>query len=188
MSQQSVFFRREPHWQTARRSLLPSSSVDSLSWLLESGSVTARLRRSCREQLVVVVLRQGWGNPFWSEACTFGLAPGRTALVREVVLKDGPLPLVLARTVIPRAVLRGRNRRLSVLGDRPLGEVLFADPELRRDNLECCRLSKNNWISSSLENWQAPQEVWGRRNLYSLCGVKLLVAEFFLPAVLDLDK
>ena len=49
-------------------------------------------------------------------------------------------PWVFARTLIPARTLRGRGRRLTRLGSRPLGQVLFADPKVRRDPVEIARI------------------------------------------------
>lgn len=117
-----------------------------------------------------------------------GLGAGRQALVREVVLQSGNTPLVLARTILPPDVLRGPTCGLAALGNRPLGEVIFAKPGLRRDRLECSRVERDAWECCAHDLWRGEEGVCGRRSLYTLDEVKLLVAEFFLPAVLALEE
>jgi chorismate--pyruvate lyase len=154
------------------------------SWLNETGSLTFRLRRICRERLIVRILRQGWARPFRGEAEKLGLAAGRRVLVREVVLQDGPTPLVFARTVIPPDVLRGPHYGLARLGCRPLGDVIFSSRGLCRGGLELCRVAAAEWAKPVGEIWDGEQAVWGRRSLYQLDRLNLLVEEFFLPVVI----
>ena len=100
------------------------------------------------------------------------------------MLRDGSCPLVLARSIIPVTALRGPHCALARLGNRPLGEVLFADPALRRLGLECCRLTAKDWVPELGRLCTTGGGVWGRRSVYGINGLRLLVAEFFLPAAL----
>jgi chorismate--pyruvate lyase len=134
------------------------------------------------------LLGQGFGRPFAGEAALLGLPPRRRALTREVLLFGGAGPLVLARTVIPPWALRGEHCALAKLGNRPLGEVLFAQPRLRRTRLEFARLGPGDWLSAVAREHALDAPLWGRRSVYELGAVSLLVCEFFLPAVLSLEE
>jgi chorismate--pyruvate lyase len=91
---------------------------------------------------------------------------------------------VFARTVIPVRTLRGRQRRLARLGTRPLGAALFADPHLKRGEVEIARLAPGDGIYEHAAVQGAADGVWGRRSVFTLKGKPLLVSEFFLPALL----
>jgi len=67
--------------------------------------------------------------------------------------------------------MEGPLKRLRRLNERPLGEFLFRDPYLLRSQLEIVREG----------------EIWGRRSLFISHHHPLLVAEFFLPALLEED-
>ncbi|NJM13556.1 MAG: chorismate lyase, partial [Synechococcaceae cyanobacterium SM1_2_3] len=110
-----------------RSRLSPPGLAD---WLLNSGSLTRRLRLHCQSRFQVRVLGQGWGRPMADEARALGLRLGAWAWIREVQLLGDGQPWVFARTLIPADTLRGRGRRLTRLGTRPLGEVLIP-PESR---------------------------------------------------------
>ena len=186
MNRRSRLFRQPPRWMRARKGrLLPTQPpADTLSWLFEEGSLTQRLRRGCADPFRVVLLGQGWIKPFAEEARTLGLRPGQRAIVREVSLQDGERPLVVARSVIPPRALRGADRRLASLGNQPLGHILFADPRLRRQRLQLTRIAAADWLPNPGLGPMPEQPVWGRRSLYALGpGHRLLVAEFFLPAL-----
>jgi len=138
--------------------------------LLERGSLTRRLRRVLGNPIEVRVDRQGWAAPEPDEARLLGLAAGASALVREVTLLCRGRQQVAARTVIPRATLRGRHRRLARLGDRPLGDVLFATPGMSRGAMHIARLRAAAPVPAT----------WGRRSVFFLDDRPLLVYEFFL--------
>ena len=130
------------------------------------------------------VVRQCRMRPFVSEARALGVAAHRHAVVREVQLQCGDRPLILARTIIPFETLSGVHRRLSSLGTRPLGDIIFSSPDLRRAKMEIAEVSE--WCDEIADTVDSEVPVWGRRTLYELAGRRLLVCEFFLPSVLAL--
>ncbi|HET8731173.1 MAG TPA: chorismate lyase [Moraxellaceae bacterium] len=152
------------HWQ-----LHPPGPIRN--WLLEPGSLTARLVRQAGGDFHVRLLAQYWGRPAPEEARRMGLAPGRYALIREVALVGGGTDWVRARSVLPVSALAGPGRRLRRLGTRSLGHLLFRDPTLRRGPIEITLLN------------QPEGKVFARRSHLVYHGHPLLVAECFLPAL-----
>ena len=188
MTDKSFLFKREPNWLPAwrgRQSNIPSTAR---SWLYEPASLTQRLRNTCGHAFQVRLLQQCWTKPFQGEAKTLRIRNGQQALIREVLLRCDRQPLILARTIIPHRTLRGAHRRLSNLGTRPLGEVIFSYPGLQRLRLEVAHVTKSDWNAESMADLAPNSGVWGRRTVYSLSGRTLLVCEFFLPAVLSLEE
>lgn len=155
------------------------------SWVFERGSLTRRLKAACGADFNVRVIRQGFAHPFPDEALLLKLRSGRRALVREVELRSRERPLVLARSVLPVQTLKGAGRRLAHLGNRPLGEILFASRRPRRHGFEAALAEVRHWQPAVRAGLGSAAPVWGRRSLYSIAGRPLLVAEFFLPAVLS---
>jgi chorismate--pyruvate lyase len=51
--------------------------------------------------------------------------------------------------------------------------------------LEAARAEIHRWRPEVRAGLEPAATVWGRRSLYSIAGRPLLVAEFFLPAVLS---
>ncbi len=136
------------------------------------------------------MLQQSWLRPFAEESQTLRLRLSRAALVREVALQCGEQPLVVARSIIPASVLRGTQRHLASLGNRPLGEILFSDPNLKRLGLKLAAVEKENWrpeLSGVFDIAQSSDRIWGRRSMYAIAHGNLLVAEFFLPSLLNLE-
>ena len=128
---------------------------------------------------------QGWGRPLYSEERLLGVRRGEAAIVREIELLIDGVPWVFARTVIPASSLRGPARRLTMLGTKPLGEVLFADPHTHRVVMEMAHFhARHNLFQQAVASLNTqPQELWGRRTLFDLAGSPLLVNELFLPAL-----
>jgi chorismate--pyruvate lyase len=150
--------------------------------------LTARLRKAAGAGFGVRLLRQSWVRPFADESALLELPPRQRALVREVVLHCHGKPLVLARTVIPPHTLRGVHCGLAHLGDRPLGELLFAYHGLQRKHLEIARIAQADWRHSIARDFIIESPIWGRRSLYQVGRVSLSVGEFFLPSVLSLSE
>lgn len=179
--------RSEPHWHPASRYRQGVVPVVMHEWLVDRGSLTARIKRGCRSAFRVRVLAQGRGRPHLEEARALGVHGGESALVREVQLLCGDTPWIFARTVIPNSTLRGPQRRLAHLGSRPLGEFLFSQRGMQRGELELARLTtRNGLFHKAAEGVEPPPaEIWGRRSLFLLDHRPLLVAEFFLPTIAD---
>ncbi|RUQ34180.1 MAG: chorismate lyase [Candidatus Competibacteraceae bacterium] len=171
-----------PRWQTHPP---PSSRLwppDLSHWLFDAGSLTQRLLQRCPGQFRVQVLRQGWTRPDHDEAAALGLRRDAWAWTREVRLCCDEQPWVFARTVIPARTLRGRGRRLTRLGTRPLGAALFTDPGIRRGPLEVARIAAGQSLHQrAVAGCADPSAArWGRRSLFWLDGSPLLVCEIFL--------
>lgn len=164
-------------WNPPRRWLAPARHwqlhpvPEIRSWLLEPGSLTARLVARSEGQFRVEVLSQYWGRPAVEESRRLRLHPGRFALIREVALIGRDEAWVRARSVLPASSLTGAGRRLRKLGNRSLGGLLFRDPTLQRGPIEITRLQ------------QPEGQVFARRSHLVYHGRPLLVAECFLPAL-----
>ena len=185
--------RREPSWLSWRRFRLRAAPPRRLSpWLRDTGSLTARLKTCCGAQgFRVEVLGQRWGRPLPGEARLLGMRAGERALVREVRLTCGARGAwVFARTLIPAASLRGSALRLTHLGERPLGQLLFSDPNAHRGTTAMARLLPIHPLYQAALAGRAmrPGVLWGRRTLFRFRGYPLLVTEIFLPELPDFPR
>ena len=173
---------QEPRWQTGRR-LRRGQVPDSLRhWLLEPGSLTQHLRRCCGGRFHVQLLGQQLSRPLRDEASALGRPPHELALVRQVRLCCDGQVWVFARTVIPLPSLKGGHKRLTQLGTRPLGELLFADPGMQRSEVEVAPLPPAHPLHP-LSGATTGEGLWGRRSVFTLYHQPLLVSEFFLPTL-----
>lgn len=176
---------RNPYWYRADRLHRGRVPPEVRAWLFAEGSLTAHVRARCQGGFHLRILRQRVAPPWRDEARLLGLAPEARALVREIELCCDTRPLVVARTIIPLASLRGRQQRLAGLGRRPLGALLFADRSARRGPYQIARLTLRQAGIAQPPPVAAP--VWGRRAVFRLGGAPLLVSEFFLPILYATD-
>lgn len=174
---------RQPRWQAAdrlRRGRLPRNVRH---WLLAADSLTDHLQAHCPGRFRVRPLRQYWRPARADEAATLDIAGASRVRVREVALCCGTRPMVLARTVLPVTSLRGRQRRLLGAGRRPLGAMLFADRSMRREAFTLCRTRLAQAGFPVVLDRDGP--VHARRAVFRLGRGPLLVAEYFLPTLID---
>lgn len=177
----------EPVWHPCDRLRRHALSAVERNWLVDDTSLTRRLQQACTAHFDVEVISQRLERPMLSEARALGRPPREIALVRQVRLRCAGQPWVFARTAVPLSSLEGGLKRLSQLGNRPLGAVLFADPRMQRQPLEIARITPRHRLfkmaCSSGEHSHG--ELWGRRSVFTLQGCPLLVSEFFLPTLFN---
>ena len=183
MSNNSYLFTRPPQWKSQLLGTNAQAPAELRPWLNETGSLTKRLRSVYGNQLAVKLLYHRWKPAFAEECQTLKIAHHRYQLVREVLLYVGSTPLVLARTILPETTIRIAHRNLSHLGTRPLGEVIFAYPDLELRQRFFSQAQVNVWSRPVLAHFKLDQAIWGRRNLYAIHNQPLLVSEFFLPTM-----
>jgi len=181
--------RQPPRWRPQHQWLRSRIPAPLAGWLLDTDSLTARIRRVCCGAFRVRVLGQGWARPRLDERRALGMRAGERALVREVQLLCDGEPWVYARTIIPASTLCGPQRRLAHLGERPLGAFLFADPGMRRGPVElaCIRRGEQMYATAVSGLRRRPAAIWGRRSVFRVGGKPLLVSEVFLPGLSGRD-
>lgn len=176
----------EPVWHHCNRLRRHNLPDAWRHWVIDDSSLTRRLRGVCKGQFGVELISLRMERPMLSESRALARPPQEIALVRQVRLLCSEHPWVFARTVIPLPSLQGGLRRLALLGTRPLGEVLFADPRMQRQPLEIARITpKHRLYQMAISpNRTDSTPIWGRRSVFRLHGKHLLVSEFFLPSLL----
>jgi chorismate lyase len=169
---------RSQRWHDFDQIFHRRAPLHLLPWLLAEGSLTRLLVRAADGDFRVQRIHQGWGRPTRSEARLLGLAAGRRALIREVVLWGRGEPWVFGRSILPVATLSGDLRRLRKLQNSSLGALLFSYPQLQRAPFQL----------AAIDGMTLPEParnealLWGRRSRFELRGRALIVSEVFLPA------
>ncbi|MDO8908232.1 MAG: chorismate lyase [Pseudohongiella sp.] len=152
-------------WRLAHQ-CWPGPDSRSADWLQTPGSLTRRLQSISDGTFNVRVISEGWVcRTVTGSGLSNSVATKQMMWSRQVVLRGLGEDWVAAHSLIPMSSLKGRQRRLIHLGNKPLGGFLFKQPSLRRGEPEICQIDA----------------VWGRRTLFFLQERPLLVAEFFLP-------
>lgn len=165
---------------------LPFSSGQYHGWLIEKSSLTARLQQKYADFYVEAVSVH-YQKPAFEEAALLHMAANDSAQIREVLLYGNGKPVVFAHSVLPRKSLHGEWRSLGRLGNKPLGAVLFASPEVKRTPLSYKKLTANHALYQQAMRYVAgqPDYLWARRSIFSLNCASIMVVEVFL---LDLLK
>ena len=129
-----------------------------VEWLLDNRSLTAKLRDKYKDFKVNVISQQ-LNQPY---PCELALLDNSTDkfIIREVELIGDSTAVVFARSVIP---VNSDTEDLLSIGSKPLGEILFNDPTIKRGPLE---VGKHN-------------NSWARRSTFKINNTKLLVSEIF---------
>lgn len=177
--------KRESTWRFGHQIFTDTVPDQMACWLFDPASLTSRLVAACNGNFRVHVLDQAWYNPLHNESRRLGMRYKRMALIREVLLYCDDTPWVFARTVIPKSTLSGKRKFLANLGSRPLGAVLFSDPNMHRDDFEITKLTTGHYLYEKAVQGlaDAPASIWGRRSVFYLQNKPLLVNEIFLPAI-----
>jgi chorismate--pyruvate lyase len=170
----SPFLDVELIWRPLARLSVPAPWTD---WLADEGSLTQRLQRY--GEFSVLPLSQRVARPRAAEAMLLGLPTRQLALIREVLLLLDDQPVVFARSVLPLTSLGGANRVLGHMAGRSLGAELFRLPRARREAVWAAQ------VPPARLPVLVADRCWGRQSLFSKRGKPLLVAEVFLPALLQ---
>jgi len=128
-------------------------------WIRDDQSLTQKLKIRYKD-FRVEVHRQEESEPYNNEIYMLGTE--QEFIIREVNLYGNNKPVVFARSVIPKNT---KTSSILKIGKKPLGEILFSDPEILREPIKIT-LHKNN--------------IWGRRSVFVVNNCRILVSEFFL--------
>lgn len=172
-----------------------------LPWLCERGSLSALLRAHGL-RLRVLRLREGCRATLGQAGSGCPVAvPGQRPWIREVLLELDGRALVWACSSTAPGALRGAWRGLHRVAGRPLGDWLFACPQVHRGPIEVRRLAPSDpmarraWSRLSAharERGEAVHEpapvLWARRSAFLRRGRALWVTEVFLPEVARLSR
>jgi len=132
-------------------------------WLLDNQSLTHKLKEKYND-FRVNVLSQEQNSPYECELKLLGSKTNLKIIVREVELIGSETPVVNARSLIP---LTDDTKDILKIGSRPLGEILFNDPEIKRGHLEVGSFNNS----------------WARRSTFTISKTNLLVTEIFLESL-----
>ena len=132
-------------------------------WLLDNQSLTHKLKEKYND-FRVNVLSQEQNSPYECELKLLGSITNLKIIVREVELIGSETPVVNARSLIP---LTDDTKDILKIGSRPLGEILFNDPEIKRGHLEVGSFNNS----------------WARRSTFTISKTNLLVTEIFLESL-----
>lgn len=148
----------------------PQPTSAQLSWLMEPGSLTARLKAQSGLFSLQLVQQRHMQFP------THAMFPWaiEQGVIREITMSLDGIPHVFAQSFLPQATIEA-FAPLANLGQMPLGEYIFQQPALIKHWLQLA------WFETlSLTQSVKVEHVWARRSMYALQGHSFLVQEVFL--------
>lgn len=164
----------------------PATEQPRALWpfIAETGSLTERLREKSGGRFQVQVLAQGHAALHDEDMTLLGAKPDEAGYVRQVFLCGREQPWVYARSLVAGAA----DRWLKELGERPLGDQVFARADARRSAIEAAKLDPRHALYKeavghlpAAERARVTDELWARRSLLTVEGVNILIYECFLP-------
>lgn len=172
-------------WKPVRliQRIQPTAKI--LSWLMTKESLTARIRQHCPD-MQVIVLSEQIERPLLDESNALNLQENEQAWVRCVLLKCANKNWVYARTIIPNPIPENPWSHLQQLGDKPLGEVLFELPNVKRTEFEFCAQSLKSWphLAAHFDMQTLQSKGFARRSCFTQQQATLLLTEVFLPELI----
>lgn len=178
------FFVKEPAWRELSQWPLHTMPQQVVNWLLEPNSLTNRMKNTFHNPFSVCLMGQGLAKPLLADAQCLNQRPYRYALIREVMLNINDQPFVFARTTLPKKVAHSLQE-LTHLGSKPLGEVIFSYPALKRVRLDLAKIDSTQLNLKTQKLLDGQPHIWARRNTYKINKDVFLVNEFFLPALFN---
>lgn len=164
---------RHTRWKPLAQARPPAQVV---AWLAINGSLTKALRKASGAPVRARLVHNGPGKTQPDQRQMLGLGAGRQTWLREVWLHAGSAvePCVYAQTRLPLSALRGRLRRITRLGSRPIGQQLFRGKgQVRRESLQVTRLPLGGAFAG----------LWARRSVLACGQRRILIMEVLLPAL-----
>ena len=157
-------FNKLTSWMSETKSL-EVQNKEILSWLNEPGSITSRIKSFSDFKLKL--LRDGPGEV---DAAVDDLIISnyKENNIREVLLYSNEEPLIYAKSIIPLETIRLGLGVLGNLKENPLGDILFSNPEIKKEYMLFSKFVSNKKI------------FYGRKGIYTVKGFPFSVCEIFL--------
>ena len=130
-------FKKLTSWMSEIKSL-EVQNKEIISWLNEHGSITSRIKSFSNFRLKL--LRDGPGEVNAAEDDLI-ITNYKENNIREVVLFSDEEPFIYAKSILPLETIRLGLSALGNLNENPLGDILFSNPEIKKNI--CYLLSLN---------------------------------------------
>ncbi|GJM04179.1 MAG: putative chorismate pyruvate-lyase [marine bacterium B5-7] len=155
-------------------------------FLFQNGSLSHFIQQRCRDSFHIELIDESWCYPMPDESYLLSSCNRKITFIRESWLKCGKERIVYARTIIPRATLKGESQKLMRLGTKPLGNVLFNDNTTYRTNMRYASIPSHCELhKQASQDTDIASDLWGRQSLFYVNNKPLLVTEVFLPAIME---
>lgn len=150
------------------------------SLLTEKGSLTQHIKRlmGCEPKLTCLMQKKAFADDLEKQELL--IKSREYTHVREILMGDGHVNWMFARSVIPVATLRKSSKRLAHLNNTPLGTLLFHGNFAKRQSMQVNLIDAKSHI---LRKFKISDNfpLWQRVSIFQIATGPLLVREIFLP-------
>ncbi|MFL2729481.1 MAG: chorismate--pyruvate lyase family protein [Gammaproteobacteria bacterium] len=157
-------FNKLTSWMSETKSL-EVQNKEILSWLNESGSITSRIKSFSDFKLKLLRDSPGEVDAAVDDLIISNYKENN---IREVLLYSDEEPLIYAKSIIPLETIRLGLGVLGNLKENPLGDILFSNPEIKKEYMLFSKFELNKKI------------FYGRKGIYTVRGFPFSVCEIFL--------
>jgi len=157
-------FNKLTSWMSETKSL-EVQNKEILSWLNESGSITSRIKSFSDFKLKLLRDSPGEVDAAVDDLIISNYKENN---IREVLLYSDEEPLIYAKSIIPLETIRLGLGVLGNLKENPLGDILFSNPEIKKEYMLFSKFESNKRI------------FYGRKGIYTVKGFPFSVCEIFL--------
>ena len=154
--------------------------ANQLRWLSEHGSMTRQLIAAGTSAVRVDVIAAKHQRAAKEERLFLDLPQYCWPYIREVTMSRDNNPWMYGRTLIPSKTLNGAGGQLKLLGNKPLGKMLFNKGNSRRF-IEIAKISRAHHLFPEFDGVDKAEYLWARRSLFEFQKQPILVQEVFLP-------
>ena len=180
--QSPVFRRLEATFHRAYFLCKAAMSRSFSEIFFHPGSMTKILKELSRHRLTLTVLEHTWQKPQQHESKILSQRNG-WGIGREVVMSGAGKPWLYARTFFPESVVKAQGNDFLFLGSRPLGELLFSNPQVRRSDFTVAQLfpGHREYQDAVKALQEAPEYLWARRSEFYFPSGAITLLEVFSP-------
>lgn len=175
----------KPIWKNSRCFSALQLPKEIRAWLLYPDSLTEQLKKECKHQkkkMHIVVLEEHL--EFIPDlAFETKIFDCRLAYARHIQIYSDSTLLMYAKSLMPKNDNVMRKRQFRGLGEKPLGEILFAMSGIIRSAFELSKIPANFTEYKLTHNNEqlSPAYIWARRSIFSNPLPFLCLTEYFAP-------
>ncbi len=153
-------------------------------WMTKPYILSQALKRICNT-LSVKVIEQCFEKAFIDEYKVIGMQSAEVPFVRQVLLQnEDNIALTYGRVIIPPKTYELHFSQFEKLGTNLLGEtLLYNNPDVTRGSFEYAYVKHSDVLAAKVFADLTPEDLWGRRSVFSIKSSPILVTELFLPTL-----
>ena len=176
------------HWRRKYNFNVSNLGIDLINmnqWVKNKSSLTDRIKKIANLKIRLVANNYKNKNLLLSEKNFFPLHKAENIFLREVIIFANGVPIMYARTVLPRKYLRGYWNDIKKLNTNSLSRIVYENPSIKRSNFSYLAPSLNNKILKKINSLKIDSKnlVIGRQSYFEYKRKNILLTEYFFEAI-----